>query len=339
MSHCAQNGTPPLSREGWLELAREVLDTEIEGLSAVRGQLGEGFLTAVSRLAACTGRVVVTGIGKSGLVGRKIAATLSSTGTPAFFLHPVEGAHGDLGMIRPEDVVLALSNSGETDELNTLLPALKSLGASIICLTSEAGSTLARFSDAVIEARVPREACPMNLAPTASTTAALAVGDALAVCLMRIKDFDKQDFKRVHPAGALGQRLSQPVSCLMHTENLPVTPQTAPVAQALSALNAGGFGLMAVTDEAGRLVGVLTDGDVRRMLVNENGYNPAWPVSAFMTVNPRSVAATASAAQVLDLMEAKQITVLPVLADDGSLAGLVHVHDLLGKGGVRFAPE
>ncbi|MBA4358516.1 MAG: KpsF/GutQ family sugar-phosphate isomerase, partial [Desulfovibrio sp.] len=179
----------------------------------------------------------------------------------------------------------------------------------------------------------------MNLAPTASTTAALAVGDALAVCLMRIKDFGTKDFKRVHPAGALGARLSLPVAMLMHTKNLPLVAQAAPVSQALAALNAGGFGLVAVTDEAGRLAGVLTDGDVRRMLFHENGYNPAWPVSAFMTVNPRSVAATATAAQVLDLMEARQITVLPVLAEDGGLAGLVHVHDLLGKGHVRFAPE
>ena len=210
---------------------------------------------------------------------------------------------------------------------------------SVVGLTSGADSTLARLSDVTIEAKVPREACPMNLAPTASTTAALAVGDALAVCLMRIKDFGTKDFKRVHPAGALGARLSQPVSALMHTENLPVTPQTAPVSQALAALNAGGFGLVAVADEAGRLAGVLTDGDVRRMLFHENGYNPTWPVSAFMTVNPRSVAATATAAQVLDLMEARQITVLPVLTEGGGLAGLVHVHDLLGKGRVRFAPE
>ena len=279
MSDCLGNGMPPsaFSGDGWLELAREVLDIEMEGLAAVRGQLGSGFLATLELLSACTGRVVVTGIGKSGLVARKIAATFSSTGTPAFFLHPVEGAHGDLGMIRKDDVVLALSNSGETDELNNLLPALRALGVSVVGITSGADSTLAR--------------------------------------------------------------LSQPVACLMHTDNLPVTPQTAPVSQALAALNTGGFGLVAVTDMAGRLAGVLTDGDVRRMLFHENGYNPTWPVSAFMTVNPRSVEATARSGQVLDLMEAQQITVLPVLAADGTLAGLVHVHDLLGKGRVRFAPE
>lgn len=178
----------------------------------------------------------------------------------------------------------------------------------------------------------------MNLAPTASTTAALAVGDALAVCLMRIKDFSTKDFKRVHPAGALGARLSQPVALLMHSENLPVVAQDAPLPQALAALNSGGFGLAAVTDAAGRLAGVLTDGDVRRMLCRA-GFDPAWPVAEVMTKQPQSAPATATAAQVLDLMEARQITVLPVLNQDGTLAGLVHVHDLLGKGRVRFAPE
>lgn len=336
MSNCEHNGSPP--QGGWLTLAREVLDIEIEGLEAARGQLDGGFEDALELLAACTGRVVVTGIGKSGLVGRKIAATLSSTGTPAFFLHPVEGAHGDLGMIRTGDVVLALSNSGETDELNTLLPALKSLGARIVGLTSSAHSTLARLSEAVLLVRVPREACPMGLAPTASTTAALAVGDALAVCLMRLKDFGTRDFKRVHPGGALGARLSQRIETLMHTANLPLAAQSAPLSEALAALNAGGFGLAALTAADGTLAGVLTDGDVRRMLC-KSGFDPARPVAEVMTKNPLSVAANASAAQVLDLMEARQITVLPVLNGDGSLAGLVHVHDLLGKGRVRFAPE
>ncbi|MBU1229226.1 MAG: KpsF/GutQ family sugar-phosphate isomerase [Proteobacteria bacterium] len=339
MNKCAGNCSSfPTGEGGWLALAREVLDIEMEGLAAVRGQLNGTFLTALDLLAACTGRVVVTGIGKSGLVARKIAATFSSTGTPAFYLHPVEGAHGDLGMIRNEDVVLALSNSGETDELNTLIPALRALRVQVVGITSGTDSTLARLSDVVIEARVPREACPMNLAPTASTTAALAVGDALAVCLMRIKDFGTKDFKRVHPAGALGARLSQPVGLLMHGTDLPVVRDDAPVAQALDALNSGGFGLTAVTDASGRLAGVLSDGDVRRMLCRA-GFDPARPVAEVMTRSPQSVSATTTAAQVLDLMEAKQITVLPVLTQDGVLAGLVHLHDLLGKGRVRFAPE
>ena len=336
MSPSEHNGTPPPG--GWLDLAREVLDIEIEGLAAVRGQLNGSFLDALERLAACAGRVVVTGIGKSGLVGRKIAATLSSTGTPAFFLHPVEGAHGDMGMIRSVDVILALSNSGETDELNSLLPALRSLGAQVVGITSDPDSTLALLADVTIVARVPREACPMNLVPTASTTAALAIGDALAVCLMRLKDFSTKDFKRVHPAGALGARLSQQIAALMHTENMPVVPDHAPLSLALSALNAGGFGLAAVADKDGRLAGVLTDGDVRRLACT-GGLNPDRPVAEVMTKNPRSASTQDSAAKVLDLMEARQITVLPVLDENGCLAGLVHVHDLLGKGRVRFAPE
>lgn len=324
---------------GWLELAREVLDIEAEGLAAVRGQLDHSFEEALALLAGCKGRVVVTGIGKSGLVGRKIAATLSSTGTPAFFLHPVEGAHGDLGMIRPEDVVLALSNSGETAELNALLPTLRSLGAPVVGMTANPDSPMARLSDVTIQVSVPREACPLNLAPTTSTTAQLAVGDALAVCLMRLKDFGTRDFKRVHPAGALGARLSQNIAGLMHTQNLPQSAEDAPLAEAIAILNAGGFGLMAVTAADGRLAGVLTDGDVRRMLARGEGYQPAAPVARFMTKNPRHVEVSASAAQVLDLMEARQITVLPVLDEDGRMAGLVHLHDLLGKGHVRFAPE
>ena len=283
MSCGEQGGTPPSG--GWIELAREVFDIEIEGLVAVREQLDGGFQEALDLLAACTGRVVVTGIGKSGLVGRKIAASLSSTGTPAFFLHPVEGAHGDPGMIRAQDVVLALSNSGETDELNTLLPALRSLGTTIVGLTSGVQSTLARLSDVVIEVNVPREACPLNLAPTASTTAALAVGDALAVCLLRIKDFGTTEFRRVHPGGALGARLSQPISYLMHTSDLPVARATAALSEVLTVLNAGGFGLAALTDETGKLAGVLTDGDVRRMLT-KSGFTPARPVAEVMTASP-----------------------------------------------------
>lgn len=190
--------------EKWLNRAKAVLDTEIQGLAAVRDKLDASFVRALEMLAGCTGRVVVTGLGKSGLVGRKIAATFSSTGTPAFFLHPVEGAHGDLGMIRREDMVLAISNSGETDELNNILPSLKSLSGGLVALTGGLASTMARLADVVIDTGVPREACPLGVAPTASTTAALAVGDALAVCLIDWKAFALEDFQRFHPGGALG---------------------------------------------------------------------------------------------------------------------------------------
>lgn len=320
----------------WLALAREVLDIEVEGLAAARDQIGPGFLQVLRNMARCTGRVVVTGIGKSGLVGRKIAATLSSTGTPSYFLHPVEGAHGDMGMIRSDDVILALSNSGETDELLNILPAFRTLGAFIAALTGNPESSLGRLADAVIPVHVPREACPLGLVPTASTTATLAVGDALAVCLMEYKGFDTNDFRRVHPGGSLGRQLSLFVQSLMHTENLPLARLGAPLSQALETLNRGGLGLVAVLDADGRVSGVLTDGDVRRM-VCKGGFQAKDPVEAHMTRNPRRVRVGDSAARALDIMEAHQILVLPVVGENERLAGLIHLHDLLGKGRFRFA--
>ncbi|MGM0645889.1 MAG: KpsF/GutQ family sugar-phosphate isomerase [Thermodesulfobacteriota bacterium] len=320
----------------WLALGREVLDAEIEGLQAVRASLGASFVAAVAMLAECTGRVVVTGLGKSGLVGRKIAATLSSTGTPAYFLHPVEGAHGDMGLIRQGDVVLALSNSGETDELNAILPTLRSLGARLIAVTSDPHSRMAQESDVVLQTRVPREACPLGLAPTASTTAALAVGDALAVCLLTHRSFDSQDFKRYHPGGTLGRRLRLCVRDLMHTQELPVVPAGAPLPQALEVLNRGGLGTVVVVDEAGRISGVLTDGDVRR-LVCSGGLETVQTVDACMTRQPSAVRAEQSAAEALDLLEQKAITVLPAVNEAGHLCGIIHLHDLLGKGRLRFA--
>ncbi len=209
----------------WLKLAREVFDTEIQGLEAVRDQLDGEFVRGLTAMAECKGRVVITGVGKSGLVGRKIAATLSSTGTPSFFLHPVEGAHGDMGMIRKEDVVLALSNSGGTDEVNAIIPVLKSLGATVIAMTGNSASAMSQLSDMTIRVKVPREACPMGLAPTSSTTAQLAAGDALAVCLMEWKAFGKDDFKKFHPGGSLGQRLAMCIDQIMHTDNIPAVSE------------------------------------------------------------------------------------------------------------------
>lgn len=324
------------SARDWQALAREVLDVEIAGLVAVRDDLGRGFLDALEALAECAGRVVVIGLGKSGLVGRKIAATLSSTGTPAFFLHPVEGAHGDLGMIRPEDVALAISNSGETDELNAILPTLRSLGVRVVALTRNEHSSLAGLSDIVIKVAVPKEACPLGLAPTASTTAALAVGDALAVCLIHWKRFDACAFRRCHPGGTLGQRLRLLIRDVMHRENIPVTQSGSSLAQALTVLNAGGLGTVAVVGGQGRLTGILTDGDVRRMVCQER-LDPTVTVDSVMTESPRSVYPDQTAALALDVMESAAITVLPVVDADGLLQGMVHLHDLLGKGGVKFA--
>ncbi|HDQ40321.1 MAG TPA: KpsF/GutQ family sugar-phosphate isomerase [Desulfonatronum sp.] len=325
--------TPPVD---WLTVGREVLDIEIAGLSAVRDQLGHGFVDAVQTLAACQGRVVVTGIGKSGLVGRKIAATFSSTGTPSFFLHPVEGAHGDLGMIRQEDVVLAISNSGETDELNAVLPTMRSLGLCILGITKNERSTMAGLCDVVLKVHVPREACPFGLAPTASTTAILAVGDALAVCLIRWKRFDARDFRRCHPGGILGQRLRLSIKDVMHRESIPKVGHDAPVSLALDVLNQGGLGTVAVVDAVGALIGILTDGDVRR-LVCQGLLDPGVPVDQVMTRRPRCIRPEQSAASALDIMEVAAITVLPVVDERNTLLGMVHLHDLLGKGRVKFS--
>jgi arabinose-5-phosphate isomerase len=317
-------------------LGREVLAIEEEGIAGVRQRLGAGFVNGLALLAGCRGRVAVTGVGKSGLVGRKIAATLSSTGTPAYFLHPVEGAHGDLGMLRPEDVVLAISNSGETDELNAILPALRAIGVKILGLTGGLDSTLARHSDVVVDTGVEREACLLGLAPTASTTAALAVGDALAVCLIRWKSFDEQDFRRCHPGGALGQRLRERVGSIMHADGLPVVPEDAPLNAALRTMTEGRLGAVVAVDRDGRLSGILTDGDIRRM-VCAGGYEVTDPLSRHMVRDPRRVAPDDTAAHALDIMEEKSITVLPVVDENRKVAGIVHLHDLLGKGRFKFA--
>ncbi len=330
------NSSKQGSGQDWLAVARDVFDAELEGLAAVRGKLAGGFLAAMDLLSGCAGRVVVTGLGKSGLVGRKLAATLSSTGTPSFFLHPVEGAHGDLGMIQPGDVAVAISNSGETDELNAILPTLRSLGASIIALTGNMQSSMAIISDVVIDCGVPREADPSGLAPTASTTAALAVGDALAVCLMQHKCFGEQDFKRYHPGGALGRRLQAKVSEIMRSDDLPSAPVQSPARDALATLNAGGLGAVVVVDAAGAVQGILTDGDLRRALAREM-YDPDQPVEEYMTVNPCTAQPEQAVAELLDIMEARAITVLPVVDSANRLIGVAHLHDLLGKGRIKFS--
>ncbi|MDZ7759280.1 MAG: KpsF/GutQ family sugar-phosphate isomerase [Desulfovermiculus sp.] len=319
----------------WLELAREVLNTEIQGLEYVRDNLGPEFEQVLCILAGCQGRVVVTGLGKSGLVGRKIAATLSSTGTPATFLHPVEGAHGDLGMIRPADVVLAISNSGETDELNAIIPALLSLGAQVIGLTGNLNSSMGRMCHVVLCSRVPKEACTLGLAPTASTTATLALGDALAVALIEWKAFGREDFRRNHPGGDLGRRLRQDVGSLMHTQDIPSVDTETPLGRAVQVLDRGGLGSVIVVDRGHRLNGILTDGDVRRILCR-GAYDPHTPITQHMTRNPKYVTLGQRGGQVLDMMEKGAIMILPVVDEDLILHGVVHMHDLLGKGRLTF---
>lgn len=318
-----------------IEIAKDVLSMEAAGILEVRDRLNGGFTDSLELLLDCKGRVVVTGVGKSGLVGRKIAATMSSTGTPALFLHPVDAAHGDMGLVRDGDVVIAISNSGETEELLNILPSLKAFGARIVGLTGKTGSTLAAMSDAVIDCGVSREACPLGLAPTSSTTAALAVGDALALCLLELKDFNAQDFRRYHPAGHLGQMLCRKVRDVMR-EAPPACPDTASLRTALDVLNAGGVGTVILTDAVGHLTGILTDGDVRRM-VCRGPFDLAAPVSDYMTRGPKRAHPDQSAAEVLDIMESKSITVLPIVGKADRVLGVVHLHDLLGKGRLKFA--
>lgn len=318
----------------WVNLARQTIDIEIEGLVAVKNRLGQSFNQAVDILAACKGRVIITGLGKSGLVGRKLAATLSSTGTPSFFMHPVEGQHGDLGSIREDDAVIAISNSGKTDELNAILPVLRSLGVKIVSLTGGIDSPMAHLSDVVINTAVPREACPLNLAPTTSTTAALAVGDAIAVCLIEAKAFTEKDFKRVHPGGALGQRLKQGIAEIMH-HTVPAVPVSANMGAAVDALHLGGLGAVLVLDEDGSAAGILTDGDLRRALLNRR-FDQNGKVPDIMTKQFRFATSSMTVAEVLDLMEQASITVIPVLDESRRPAGIIHMHDLLGKGQIKF---
>lgn len=320
----------------WLQLAKDVLDVEIEGLRQVRDNLGPDYVRALKLLAGCTGRVVVTGVGKSGLVGRKIAATLSSTGTAAYFLHPVEGAHGDLGMIRQGDVVLAISNSGETDELNAILPTLISLGAEVISLTGNLSSTMACQSHVSLSTCVPREACTLGLAPTSSTTATLALGDALAVGLIEWKSFGREDFKRFHPGGDLGRQLNLDIERIMQTEMLPVIASGTCLAEALTILDRGGLGTVIVVDRDNRLLGIMTDGDLRRLLCRKPDYSLDRAIDDYMTPEPKYASLGQRGATILDLMERSAIMVLPVVDQDRVLRGVVHLHDLLGKGRFRF---
>lgn len=326
----------PLKAAQLLKLAKEVLTIEGEGIFGLIGRLNENFPRAVDLIFSRTGRVIVTGVGKSGIVGRKIVATMNSTGTPALFLHPVEAMHGDLGMISSQDVVLALSNSGETAELNVLLPSLRRLGIPLIALTGRVDSTLARQSDVVIDVGVPREACPLGLAPTASTTAALAMGDALAVALLTQRGFQASDFRRFHPGGSLGARLSLAIKEVMLTgEKIPRLSPGLKLSAALHEIDQKGFGAALVVDESGRLLGIITDGDLRRCLRTHETIS-GLSVAEVMTPSPHAIGPEALASQALELMEQKAITVLPVVDEHRQVLGIVHLHDLLGRGEFRF---
>jgi arabinose-5-phosphate isomerase len=319
-----------------LETAREVLRIEAEGILHLLEHLDETFVVATDWIYRARGRIIVTGIGKSGIVGRKIVATLSSTGTPALFLHPVEAMHGDLGMVRSEDVVLALSNSGETEELNLIFPSLRNIGTRIIAFTGNLSSTLAQYSDLALYTGVPREACPLGLAPTASTTAMLAMGDALAVALIKLRNFQAGDFRRYHPGGHLGERLKVPVcDVMLKGSDVPMTGEEASVMEAIEEMSRKGMGATLILKGGEDVVGIFTDGDLRRA-VEKFSHLSDMRVREVMTPDPRTISVNHSVADALEIMEGHLITVLPVVDFQKHLQGILHLHDLLGKGKIRF---
>jgi arabinose-5-phosphate isomerase len=309
-------------------LAERVLRLEADAILGLVAKLDERFDRAVDTLYRCGGRVIVTGMGKSGLVGRKIAATLASTGTPAFFLHPAEGVHGDIGMVARTDVVVALSNSGETDEMLAILPALKRLGVPIVLLTGNPKSTLARQCEVVLDVSVAEEACPMNLAPTSSTTAALALGDALAMALLELRGLRPEDYAALHPGGTLGWRALFRVGDLMHTgEAMPAVGERVPLDEAIREMTRKGLGMTTVVDGQGRLVGVITDGDLRRLHLRGAAFD-ALCAGDVATPSPRTIGADDLATKALEAMEGR-ITSLVVVDDAQRPRGVIHLHDIL----------
>lgn len=310
--------------------AKNVIETESRAIYALLERIDHDFIAACELMYACNGRVVVTGIGKSGHIARKIAATLASTGTPAFFVHPAEASHGDLGMITPDDVVLALSNSGETDELLIILPVVKRKGVPLIAMTGNSNSTLSRLGDVHLDVSVSREACPLGLAPTASTSAALVMGDALAIALLEARGFTSDDFAASHPAGQLGRRLLVHISDVMHTgAELPRVRDTATASEALMEMSRKGLGLTAIVDANEQLVGVFTDGDLRRAVDDADIDLRTASVTAMMTRGGKSIGPEKLAIEAARLMERHKVNALLVVDDDGRLVGALNFHDLL----------
>jgi arabinose-5-phosphate isomerase len=321
--------TSPPTAEHVLALAQDTLRTEAQAVLDMAQRLDDHFVRAVHALLQCGGRVVVSGMGKSGHVGRKIAATLASTGTPAFFMHPAEASHGDLGMITPQDVVLAISNSGESEELTAILPLIKRMGVPLIAMTGKRQSTLARHADMLLNTAVDKEACPHNLAPTASTTAQLAMGDALAVAVLDARGFDADDFARSHPGGALGRKLLTLVSDVMRPRDLaPRVRSTATLADVMREISAKGLGATAIVNEQDQPIGIFTDGDLRR-LIEKGAQLQSLTAQDVMHPNPRHIAPTALAVEAAALMEAHRINSILVVDAQGTLIGALNNHDLM----------
>jgi arabinose-5-phosphate isomerase len=314
-----------------LALARNVLDIEADAVRGLADLLDENFSGAVELLLGCRGRVVVSGIGKSGHVARKFAATLASTGTPAFFVHPAEASHGDLGMVTADDIFVALSNSGETDELVAILPLVKRLGAKQIAITGRPESSLAQLADIHLNARVEKEACPLNLAPTASTTAAMALGDALAVAVLDARGFGPDDFARSHPGGALGRRLLTYVRDVMRVgDEVPVVPLDATLSDALFQITDKRMGMTAVVNANRHVEGIFTDGDLRRVLQRDGDFR-ALPLTDVMTRNPRTIGPDHLAVEAVELMERHRINQMLVVDEKATLIGALNMHDLFSK--------
>ena len=312
-----------------LDLARQVGRIEADAVLVLADRIDGAFLQALRLILNCRGRVIVSGMGKSGHVGRKIASTLASTGTPAFFVHPAEASHGDLGMIKPVDVVLAISNSGESEELNVVVPLVRRLGAPLVAMTGHAGSTLARHADVVLDSGVEKEACPLNLAPTASTTAQLALGDALAVALLDARGFKAEDFARSHPGGALGRRLLTRVLDLMRAgEDVPRVGPEAAFGDLMREMTRKGLGASAIVDAHGRVLGIFTDGDLRRLVETGRDLRQL-TAGQVMHASPRTINQSALAATAAEQMERHRITVLLVTDDADQLVGALNTNDLM----------
>ncbi len=319
-------------RNDYIEIAKETLQTEADALLNAKAHIFDEINEAVECIMQRHGKLIITGVGKSGLVGAKIAATFASTGTPSFFLHPTEGLHGDLGMIGPDDVVLAISYSGESGELSAILPHIKRFDIPLIGMTRHKESTLGKFSDIVISIEIAKEACPLGIAPTTSTTLTLALGDALAICLMHARNFKKEDFASFHPGGSLGRQLFVKVSDLMRRDELPLVKRETPVKEAILTISEGRLGTALLVDEENRLVGLVSDGDIRRALLQE-GFSLEEEISNYATLDPMTIKdENMLASDALVLIEKKKIQVVVVTDENNSVKGVLHIHKLIEEG-------
>ena len=313
-------------------IAQQTLEIEAKTLLDAASNLNDVFDKAVEMILTCKGKLIVTGVGKSGLIGAKMAATFASTGTPSFFLHPTEALHGDLGMIGKEDIVIAISYSGESEELGAILPHVKRFDVPLIGMTKNPLSTLGRYSDLIIPVVVEREACPLDIAPTSSTTLTLALGDALAVCLMRARNFQKSDFASFHPGGALGKKLFVKVGDLMRKDSLPFVASVTPVKEAIVKISEGRLGTVLLVDETNKLLGILSDGDVRRALMRED-FSLDAPVSAYATMNPFVIDDSSMlASDALAMIEERKIQLVVITNKEKTVEGVLHIHTLVEKG-------